>query len=100
MPELPEVETTRRGIEPYLVGRQITALTVRQRGLRWPVAAGLERKLAGLTIDAVERRAKYLLLVTGAGTLMVLTPDGRLSRESVAVPAARGPIEHDFEIAR
>jgi formamidopyrimidine-DNA glycosylase len=61
MPELPEVETTRRGIEPHLRGRTIRALSVRERRLRQPVPASLET-LTGARITAVERRAKYLLL--------------------------------------
>lgn len=68
MPELPEVETTRRGIAPHIVGRTIVALTVRQRRLRWPIPQALERALPGQVIRAVRRRAKYLLLDTDAGT--------------------------------
>lgn len=71
MPELPEVETTRRGIEPACRGQTITAVTVRQRSLRWPVTEGVEAQLTGTTIQQVERRAKYLLLKTERGTLMI-----------------------------
>lgn len=62
MPELPEVETTRRGIEPFLVGRRIDGVTVRDARLRWPVREDLAAFLAGRQVQAVERRAKYLLL--------------------------------------
>lgn len=62
MPELPEVETTRRGIAPHLTGRQVRKVLVRQRSLRWPVPANLGRRMSGCRIVAVERRAKYLLL--------------------------------------
>jgi formamidopyrimidine-DNA glycosylase len=62
MPELPEVETTRRGIAPYLVNRQVKKLIVRQSQLRWPIPDNLACLLQGATIAAVERRAKYLLL--------------------------------------
>jgi formamidopyrimidine-DNA glycosylase len=71
MPELPEVETTRRGIEPHVRGRAIAGLVVRQRQLRWPVPARLEQKLRGQSIDAVQRRGKYLLLSVGDGTLII-----------------------------
>jgi len=71
MPELPEVETTRRGIEPYLVGARIHAITVRQKQLRWPVPDTLDRQLGGAKILRVKRRAKYLLLETTRGTLII-----------------------------
>ena len=61
MPELPEVETTRRGIAPHLEGRAITGVAVRQRRLRWEIPA-LEEILPGLHIRQVRRRAKYLLI--------------------------------------
>jgi formamidopyrimidine-DNA glycosylase len=70
MPELPEVETTRRGIAPSLEGRRIDRVVVRERRLRWPVPRGLERKLAGQRVTGVRRRAKYLLIDTDAGTLI------------------------------
>lgn len=71
MPELPEVETTLRGISPHLIGRKVIAVHVRQPRLRWPVPDNLAQILTGQTIDAVRRRAKYLLLRTGAGSLMI-----------------------------
>ncbi len=71
MPELPEVETTRRGIEPHVLGRTVTRLIVRNPCLRWRVPAKLEKELAGQTIESVTRRGKYLLFTTPAGTLIV-----------------------------
>ena len=71
MPELPEVETSRRGIEPWLVDTTITKVVVRDRRLRWPVAKGVERRLKGQPICSVERRAKYLLINTGNGTAIL-----------------------------
>jgi formamidopyrimidine-DNA glycosylase len=71
MPELPEVETTRRGLLPHAVGRTIIALHVYDRRLRWPVPPALETLLAGRRIDAIERRSKYLLFRIGAGALLV-----------------------------
>ena len=71
MPELPEVETTRRGIEPWLVGRRIERLLVREWRLRWRVPRGLPERIRGAEIHSVGRRAKYLLIATddddGAG---------------------------------
>ncbi len=71
MPELPEVETTRRGLAPHVVGQAIEAVDVRERRLRWPVASSLPRRLATQRIDSLERRGKYLLFGTPAGTLLV-----------------------------
>jgi formamidopyrimidine-DNA glycosylase len=71
MPELPEVETTRLGIAPHLVGRRIEALKIRQPRLRWPIPPALRRKLPGQRIDAVERRAKYLLVHTEPGSALL-----------------------------
>ena len=71
MPELPEVETSRRGIEPWIVDRTIAGVTVRDRRLRWPVPRGIESKLRGGTVRSVGRRAKYLLINTDNGTAIV-----------------------------
>ena len=101
MPELPEVETTRRGIEPHLRGRTIAAVTVRQPKLRWPVPAELPQRLVGQRIERVERRAKYLLLpfpasVTkrdqqGGALLLHLGMSGSLR----IIDAAEPPMAHD-----
>lgn len=90
MPELPEVETTRRGIEPHLVGRRIARVTLRRPDLRWPIPHEISELLPGQRIDAIERRAKYLLLHTQAGSallhlgmsgmLRVLPPDALLGK--------------------
>ena len=71
MPELPEVETTRRGIAPYCEGETITRVTVRNGSLRWPVPADLAERLEGQRIENVDRRAKYLFLNTMQGTVIV-----------------------------
>ena len=71
MPELPEVETTRRGIAPHIENNTITNIIVRNRSLRWPIPTGLKTKLKGQTIHSVVRRAKYLLINTDAGTLIL-----------------------------
>jgi len=70
MPELPEVETTRRGIEPYLIGQQVKRVLVRERRLRWPIPEDLDVRLSGQRIQAVKRRAKYLLMEAEVGTLI------------------------------
>ena len=69
MPELPEVETTRAGIEPWVRHRHVSGWTVRNPNLRWPVE--IPTSLEGVRIDAVERRAKYLLLRSEVGTLIL-----------------------------
>jgi formamidopyrimidine-DNA glycosylase len=71
MPELPEVETTRRGIAPLAVGCRIETLRVYDRRLRWPVPASLARQAAGRRIDALDRRSKYLLFRLSGDTLLV-----------------------------
>jgi formamidopyrimidine-DNA glycosylase len=71
VPELPEVETTRRGIEPHVVGRRIRRLLVHERRLRWPVDPRLADIMAGAAIRRAGRRAKYLLIETDAGTLIL-----------------------------
>ncbi len=92
MPELPEVEITRRGIEPHLARRTITGVVVRHRGLRWPVPRNLGAILKGAEIRAVGRRAKYLLFDCGKGTLIVhLGMSGSLR----VVPAAEAPGPYD-----
>jgi formamidopyrimidine-DNA glycosylase len=71
LPELPEVETTRRGIRGEVNGRIITAVRVRNRALRWPLPARFERQLIGRKILDVGRRGKYLLMGLDRGTLIV-----------------------------
>jgi formamidopyrimidine-DNA glycosylase len=71
MPELPEVETTRRGIEPHVAGTHLVRLEVHDHRLRWPVAKSLAAQLAGQKILGVGRRAKYLLLQLERGTLLL-----------------------------
>jgi formamidopyrimidine-DNA glycosylase len=92
MPELPEVETIRRGLTPLLAGRRFTHVTVRHRGLRWPIATDLERQLEARVIWAIDRRAKYLLIRCDGGTLIVhLGMSGSLC----VVPAGTPPGTHD-----
>lgn len=71
MPELPEVETSRRGIEPHIIGRRIARVIIRDRRLRWPISRTIDRDLPGQTVTSVERRAKYLLINTEHGTAIL-----------------------------
>lgn len=71
MPELPEVETTRRGIEPLIQGKTVKRVLVHNASLRWPVSLGLASQLPGETSLAVERRSKYLLARFSSGTLII-----------------------------
>lgn len=90
MPELPEVETTRRGIEPHVRGRTIRLLEVREPRLRWPIPDALPAALPGRRIEAVNRRGKYLLLNAGDGTLIVhLGMSGALRFHPLAPPPGR-----------
>ncbi len=93
MPELPEVETTRRGVEPHSRGRTVLQVVVRDPRLRWPVARELPGTVTGQVINAVERRAKYILFRLERGTLMVhLGMSGSL--RVVAPGAAPGIHDH------
>jgi formamidopyrimidine-DNA glycosylase len=71
MPELPEVETSRRGIEPHIVGTRVERVVIRNRSLRWPVSRSVDRNLVAKTIDSVSRRAKYLLINTESGAAIL-----------------------------
>jgi formamidopyrimidine-DNA glycosylase len=90
MPELPEVETTRRGIAPWLESRRIESFVARRRRLRWPIPRDLEGKLSGSVVQSVERRGKYLLLRTARGTaLLHLGMSGSLRVLPSGSPAGR-----------
>lgn len=90
MPELPEVETTRRGLAPYVVGRRVAQVLVRQPRLRWPIPAAVTADLPGRVIDGLSRRGKYLLFAAGGDTLLVhLGMSGRLRLVPAACPAQK-----------
>jgi formamidopyrimidine-DNA glycosylase len=87
MPELPEVETTRRGIEPYVTGQNVERVVVREPRLRWRIPKALPRELPGQTIHSVGRRGKYLLLETPAGHVIIhLGMSGSLRLANSASP--------------
>ena len=94
MPELPEVETVRRGLVPKLVGRQIVKLVQRRRDLRVPMPAKFAQKVEGLKIRAIDRRAKYLLLRLDDGHTLIahLGMSGRMTLHD-----AKSAAEHPFE---
>jgi len=92
MPELPEVETTRRGIAPLVTGRRVVRVVVRNPRLRWRVPPRLAQELPGQVIDQVTRRAKYLLLATSVGSVIIhLGMSGSLR----VVDAALAPQVHE-----
>lgn len=92
MPELPEVEVTRRGVAPHLDGCTVTAVTVRHTGLRWPFPENLDQRLRGRRILATGRRGKYLLIRFEHGTLIVhLGMSGHLR----ILPLSTSPQKHD-----
>ena len=71
MPELPEVETTLRGIEPYIIGKKISSVIIRNPSLRWPVPEEIHKKLKNQVIDRIQRRGKYLLLQVSKEYLII-----------------------------
>ncbi|SFP53830.1 DNA-(apurinic or apyrimidinic site) lyase [Nitrosomonas cryotolerans] len=96
MPELPEVEVTRRGITPYLVGQCIAGVVIRNPNLRWPIPADLTKILVGLKIHAITRRAKYLLFNCGTGTLILhLGMSGSLRLQFATTQSSYLPQKHD-----
>ena len=85
MPELPEVETTRRGVAPHVVGHRIARFVIYDGRLRWPVLRSLSDQVEGRSIEAVARRSKYLLFRLDGGTLLVhlgMTGSLRLHRDT------------------
>jgi len=90
MPELPEVETTRLGLVPRVVGRRIRDVVVREPRLRWPVPRDLAGRLRGAAVIAIRRRGKYLLFDVGAGHLLVhLGMSGNLTVVAPGRPVRR-----------
>ncbi len=98
MPELPEVETVRRGLESRLIDATVADVIVRDRRLRWPIAADFEAQLRGQRVVAIERRSKYLLFrLTGTqnSTLLAhLGMTGSFGVHSADLPPAYKPHDH------
>jgi formamidopyrimidine-DNA glycosylase len=101
MPELPEVEVTKRGIAPYVTGRLVERVDVRTPALRWPVPPDLARMLTRQAVRKVERRGKYLLFETDAGWFIVhlgMTGTLRVLRpEQADAPAKHDHIDWIFD---
>lgn len=99
MPELPEVEVTRLGLAPRLIGRSVSGIAVRVAALRYPLPAHLKHSLVGGTLRRIERRGKYLLFDFGNGHLLVhLGMSGSLRLVPADRPAARhDQFDLDFE---
>jgi formamidopyrimidine-DNA glycosylase len=101
MPELPEVEVTKRGIAPYVTGRLVERVDVRTLALRWPVPPDLARTLTRQAVRNVERRGKYLLFETDAGWFIVhlgMTGTLRVLRpEQAGAPAKHDHIDWIFD---
>ncbi len=94
MPELPEVETSRRGIEPHILGKKIKQVVIREHKLRWPVPKSLPRLVDQQVVTQVKRRGKYLLIVLGnttpIGTILIhLGMSGSLRICSANTPAEK-----------
>lgn len=93
MPELPEVETVRRGLEPHLRGRRIARVAVRESRLRWPVPASLADDAQGRRIEAIARRGKYLIVTLDSADRMIwhLGMSGRM----FVLDATQPLVKHD-----
>jgi formamidopyrimidine-DNA glycosylase len=92
VPELPEVEVTRRGLEPHLAGQVVSGVVIRNASLRWPIPGNLPKLLRGQTIHTLGRRGKYLLAGFEHGTLILhLGMSGSLR----LLPAGTPPGKHD-----
>ncbi len=72
MPELPEVETVRRGLAPAMEGARFAKVEVRDRRLRWPLAKDFEKRITGQTVEGLGRRAKYLLADLSSGDVLMM----------------------------
>lgn len=92
MPELPEVEVVRRGLQAGLSRRVVSRVEVRESRLRWPVPDGLSRELAGRRLESVERRGKYLLMDFGGATLIAHLG---MSGNFRILDAPQAPARHD-----
>ncbi|SFG70239.1 bifunctional DNA-formamidopyrimidine glycosylase/DNA-(apurinic or apyrimidinic site) lyase [Methylobacterium gossipiicola] len=95
MPELPEVETVRRGLEPAMVGARIARVTLRRPNLRFPFPDGFAERLEGRTVLSLDRRAKYLVAPLDSGEALILHL-GMSGRFDVAMPDGRNLSPGDF----
>ncbi len=90
MPELPEVETTKRGIQPFVIGKNICQVIIRERRLRWTISKTLANHLVNQQFESISRRGKYLLLSTRNGTVILhLGMSGSLRLDHIEKPATK-----------
>ena len=96
MPELPEVETVRRGLVPAMEGKRIERAEVRRPDLRWPFPERMAERLTGAGIERLRRRSKYILadLSTGETLLVHLGMTGRMTVSGIAAPYVPGQFHH------
>ncbi len=96
MPELPEVETTKRGLEPHIVGEQVLSVGIHQKQLRWEIPSHISTTIKGKFIKKISRRAKYILIKFSNGTLVIhLGMSGSIS----VVPSGEAlKKHHHFEL--
>ncbi len=101
MPELPEVETTLRGIEAYVDGKTLTKVAVRNSSLRWPVPTEDLESLCGQTVRRIERRAKYILIHLETGCILLhLGMSGSLRVLGAGEPAGKHDhIDLEFDVS-
>lgn len=101
MPELPEVETVRRGLEPHLAGAQLVAVEARRPDLRFALPVNFAGRLIGARIDLLARRGKYILAPLDRGETLVihLGMTGRFGVESIDGPNVPGVFEHSAPVA-
>lgn len=97
MPELPEVETVRRGLEPVLAGARLASVEARRPDLRFPLPAGFRQRLTGARVERLSRRAKYLLATLDRGETLVMHM-GMSGRFEIGGAAGRGR-PGDFALA-
>lgn len=97
VPELPEVETVRRGLEPAMAGQRILHAEIRREGLRWPFPTGLAQRLEGARVERLRRRSKYILadLSTGDSMLLHLGMSGRITLSGLDAPHVPGQFHRD-----
>ena len=92
MPELPEVETTLRGIKPHLIGQKVAKVIIRHPRLRWPIPPQIKTELKNQTLISLKRRGKYILFEFKTGTMILhLGMSGRLC----VLSQASAPQKHD-----
>jgi len=96
VPELPEVETVRRGLQPAMEGQRILRTEVRREGLRWPFPPGLAQRLEGARVERLRRRSKYILadLSTNETMLLHLGMSGRITLSGLEAPHVPGQFHH------